>query len=71
MPESGILSYVLAQSEISGGLGVPKCEVTTLALHVSEFLGGMTTVTLSKFLFCAWFACTVTKSLFKLMIVFK
>lgn len=51
MPGSGVLSYVLAQSEISGGLGVQKHEVTALAPHISGFLGGVTTVMLSKFLF--------------------
>lgn len=71
MPESAILGHILAQYAFSGGPGAWKEEVTTFALCVSGFLDGVTTVTLSKFLFCAWFICKVTKYLFKLMIVFK
>lgn len=67
MPESAILGPVC---DFWGSWG-RKMRGDHLALCIPGGLDDVTTGTFSVFLCCAWFICTVTKYLFKLMIVFK
>lgn len=67
MPESVILGPVC---DFWGSWG-RKMRGDHLALCIPGGLADVTNGALSMFLFCAWFICTVTKYLFKLMIVFK